>query len=166
MIRRSTIPHRLTSAEIILRALISCGLVLLLFGLRSVNPASVSAFQLQTSCGVITGLPCIFCGGTRAMHYLLRGEFARALYFNWLAFPVLLVVLAVIAVCLAELLMQRRLAEASFTLNLTRGSVAWTGVALASLWLLQVSLAVSMNKRELLNPAGLLTREIPQLLSR
>ena len=61
-----------------------------LLALALVEPtAPPKWFPFATSCGAITGLPCIFCGMTRALHHLLHGEFGRALYFNWLSYPIL-----------------------------------------------------------------------------
>src|SRR5689334_24721080 len=55
------------------------------------NPPSWSAWvPFPTSCGAMTGLPCIFCGMTRALPYLLHGDVARAVYYNWLSIPLLL----------------------------------------------------------------------------
>src|SRR5256886_2837558 len=60
------------------------------FVLHFVDPVMAGSWApVRTSCGVITGLPCIFCGMTRALHLLLNGDFGGALYFNWLAFPFL-----------------------------------------------------------------------------
>jgi hypothetical protein len=59
--------------------------------LALINPVSASAWvPFPTSCGAVTGLPCIFCGMTRALHYLLHGDVARAAYYNWLSIPLLL----------------------------------------------------------------------------
>jgi hypothetical protein len=38
----------------------------------------------------LTGLPCPFCGGTRAARAILQGDFLLALYLNPLAFGVLI----------------------------------------------------------------------------
>ena len=106
----------------------------------------------QTSCGAITGLPCIFCGMTRALHHLLNGDIPRALYFNWLAFPLLATAVLFCLRCVVELCLGRRLRLPR--IPLTRWTVSAALAGLVLLWSLQVYLAVSQHKRELLNPAG------------
>ncbi len=50
----------------------------------------------------ISGLPCLFCGGTRAVCAILAGDPRAAVYLNVLAFPVLALVVGVICVFLIE----------------------------------------------------------------
>ena len=79
-----------------------------LFSLAFVQPGSLSHWSpFAVSCGAITGLPCIFCGTTRAIHQLLHGQFARVLYYNWLAFPILGGALALFLLHGLELLLDR-----------------------------------------------------------
>lgn len=121
--------------------------------LRSLPPGGLPHWvPWQTSCGAITGLPCIFCGMTRALHYLLNGNFPRALYFNWLAFPLLAAAVLFCLLCIVELCLGRRLRLPRIPLTRTTVSGALAGLVL--LWSLQVYLAVSQHKHELLNPAG------------
>ena len=124
--------------------------------LRSFTPSQLSAWiPFHTSCGAITGLPCLFCGTTRAMHHLLNGNFSAALYYNWLAFPILALALLLSALFLAELIVGKRL----LVMRRIRVSPRTLGFGFAivlSLWSLQVYLAVSQHKSELLNPSGLL----------
>ena len=44
-----------------------------------------------------SGLPCLFCGGTRAVRAILRGDLREAVYLNAIAFPALAIVAAQIA---------------------------------------------------------------------
>ena len=111
-------------------------------------------FPLATSCGAITGLPCIFCGITRAMHHLLHGEFALAFYFNWLAFPLLAAAGALYLLHALELFSARNLLAALPRPRLTRRSGGALAAGFVLLWGLQVYLAVSQDKTELLNPLG------------
>jgi Protein of unknown function (DUF2752) len=111
-------------------------------------------FPFATSCGAFTGLPCIFCGVTRGLHYLLHGEFGRALYFNWLAFPLVAGALALFLVHALELVLDRRLLACMPRVHLTRASLGALFAGLILLWCLQVYLAVSRHKTELLNPHG------------
>lgn len=154
MITVLKIAPQLTRAEVWARLAVSCGIAAALLGVRYVDPETVSWFPLRTSCGAFTGLPCIFCGTTRGLHYLLNGDFTRAFYFNWLAFPVVAVGVAAVVAAVAEIAAQRRLVAARFTFRATPTSIAWTGGSLAALWLLQVSIAISLHKHELLNPTG------------
>jgi hypothetical protein len=127
----------------------------LLLTLAVINPASWSDWVLfPTSCGAVTGLPCIFCGMTRGLHYLLQGDVGRAVYYNWLCIPFLL------GTCL--LLICNGL-ELAFGVNLIAKlprprstPAAWASYAtvLVVLWVFQVYLAVSQHKTELLNPRG------------
>lgn len=137
------------------RLVVLVSLILLLFGLSSFEPVTITGWlPLRASCGAITGLPCIFCGMTRALHFALRGEFERALYFNWLAFPALLGVIGLTALLSAEILLQQRVIEWRFRLRLTRSRLLGIFIALFALWTLQACLAVSQHKKELLNPNG------------
>jgi hypothetical protein len=65
-------------------------LVLSLSLLKSLNP-SLPALP----CGFksLTGLPCLFCGGTRSACAALRGDFAYSLYLNALSIPLLAFIL-------------------------------------------------------------------------
>jgi len=63
-------------------------------------------------CGfhAMTGLPCLFCGGTRAAGAILHGQWKAALYLNGLAFPAVLALGVIVAVLLVEALGGRCLA--------------------------------------------------------
>ena len=111
-------------------------------------------FPFPTSCGAITGLPCIFCGTTRALHHLLHADFGRALYYNWLAFPLVVGAFALIAVNALEVLLDRNFLARVPRVRLTRASFSGLAAGLVLLWCLQVYLAVSQHKSELLNPNG------------
>ena len=102
----------------------------------------------QTSCGAITGLPCLFC----ALQFLLNGNFARAIYFNWLAIPLVAAAALFWLLWAVELCLGRRVQLPR--IPLTRSTVTGAFVGLGLLWSLQVYLAVSLHKHELLNPAG------------
>ena len=128
-----------------------------LFSLAFVQPGSLSHWSpFAVSCGAITGLPCIFCGTTRAIHQLLHGQFARALYYNWLAFPILGGALALFLLHGLELLLDRDFLGRLPRPRPTRGSLGGLAAGLLLLWCLQVYLAVSQHKAELLNPRGVL----------
>jgi hypothetical protein len=130
----------------------------ILAGLRLIDPEASTWFPLRTSCGAISGLPCLFCGTTRAMHHLLNGEFARAIYFNWLAVPIFFAALTLMLLFTAEAAMGRRVLRYSFSFRLTSRRLAAISGAIAALWVLQITLAISLHKHELLNPNGPLYR--------
>jgi uncharacterized protein DUF2752 len=126
-----------------------------LAALTFVEPGSLPQwFPFAASCGAITGLPCIFCGTTRALHHLLHGEFGRALYYNWLAFPLLAAALTLFLVNALELLLGRNLLSRLPRVRLAGASLGGLFAGLVLLWCLQVYLAVSQHKTELLNPNG------------
>ncbi len=119
--------------------------------LRALPPASFG--WLRPTCGAVTGLPCIFCGTTRALHHLLAGDFSRALYFNWLAFPVALAGLLLGFKLALELALRRQLSLGG-NFRLTPRQLAGGLAGLVALWIFQVALALAGGKHELLNPAG------------
>src|SRR5436853_2457890 len=106
------------------------------------------------SCSAITGLPCIFCGMTRALHLLLNGDFSGAIYFNWLAFPFLGAIIFLFALFAIEIAKRRVIWRLSMVLRVTRWRLTVFGLGLLLLWTLQTYLAVSQQKHELLNTHG------------
>ncbi len=130
-------------------------LAAVLVGLALVPPKTFpQTWIFPTSCGAVTGLPCIFCGTTRALHYLLQGDLGRALYFNWLAYPLLLAALLLALTTFLELVCARNLLARLPRPRLTRTLLGSLAVGFVGLWVLQVYLAVSQHKSELLNPDG------------
>ncbi|HEX8679137.1 MAG TPA: DUF2752 domain-containing protein [Chthoniobacterales bacterium] len=126
------------------------------FGLRAVEPGTPGWLPVRTSCGAISGLPCLFCGMTRAMHHLLNAEFGRALYLNWLVLPLAVAGFVMSAKLAAEITLGRRFSLALPRVSLTPRSTAAALVMLFALWAVQASLAIAFRKHELLNPNGLL----------
>lgn len=123
--------------------------------LRAVAPGRLPEWlPFATACGAITGLPCIFCGTTRAIHFLLNGNFQRALYFNWLAFPLVAGAASLTFLMATELLFGRRLLTRLPQVRLRARTVGGLIAGLFLLWGVQVYLAVSQHKQELLNPTG------------
>jgi phosphate/sulfate permease len=135
-------------------AFILCASVALLLG-RWIDPVVAGSWlPFHASCGAITGLPCIFCGVTRALHLLLNGDFVGAIYFNWLAFPLLAVLIFLIALFAIEMAQRRVIWRLSVVLSMTRRRLTVLGLGLLLLWTLQAYLAVSQHKHELLNSHG------------
>jgi len=91
---------------------------------------------------------------TRAVHCLLQGEFERALYYNWLAFPMVAGAVAIVGVNAVEIILNRNFFARIPPIRLTRISVSATAFCLVLIWCLQVYLAVSLHKTDLLNPNG------------
>lgn len=129
-------------------AAIACAAVML----RLFDPATMKPW-LSLSCGAATGVPCIFCGTTRALHCLLNREVSRALYFNWIAFPVAALALLFAVVAAWELQSRKRVVRLTPVRVTPRGIVIML-LTLTLTWILQVALAVSQHKSELLNPRG------------
>jgi hypothetical protein len=145
----------LSSGQRTQRLLAIAFLAVSVFMMRSIDPVvTISWLPVHASCNAITGLPCIFCGLTRALHLLLNGNIARALYFNWLAFPILAAIAFLIALFLVEIALKRSILNLRLVAPITARQVAVVGGALVALWILQVYLAVSQHKQELLNPSG------------
>jgi len=145
----------LRASEQKLRAVCIGAAVLSFVGLRFFEPSHIPAWlPIHPSCGAITGLPCLFCGLTRAIHHLLQGNFAAALYYNWLALPISAGAVLLAAIFTAELIANKKMLQIHVRFCFTPRSVAIAGAVLLSLWLLQVYLAISQDKRELLNPSG------------
>lgn len=57
----------------------------------------------------VTGLPCGFCGGTRAVRSLVAGDWDRAIYMNPLAVVVVLVGVPVFLLLIVEAVRGRRI---------------------------------------------------------
>ena len=123
--------------------------------LRWIDPVVAGNWlPFHPSCGAITGLPCIFCGMTRALHLLLNGNFVGAIYFNWLAFPFLGAIIFLIALFAIEIAKRRVILRSSVILSMTRRRLKVFGLGVLLLWTLQAYLAVSQHQHELLNSRG------------
>src|SRR5437762_4289029 len=140
--------------HLVIRRAFVLGATAVLLILRWIDPVVAGRWlPFHTSCGAITGLPCIFCGMTRALHLLLNGNFVGAIYFNWLAFPFLAAVIFLIALFAIEIARRRVIWRSSVVLSMTQRLTAF-GLGVLLLWTLQAYLAVSQHKHELLNSRG------------
>ena len=88
------------------------------------------------------------------MHHLLNGEVSRAIYFNWLALPILFSAILLMLMFSIEAALGRRVLQRRISFHLTSRQCAVIAGGLVALWLLQITLAVSFRKQELLNPSG------------
>lgn len=89
------------------------GLLLSLTFIAFIRPQLTPTFLPKMPCGLraITGLPCPFCGGTRAIRALLNGEWWRAIYLNTMAILALFIFVGVIGILLIEAGKARRLVD-------------------------------------------------------
>jgi len=104
-------------------------------------------------CGfhAMSGLPCLFCGGTRAASAILHGNLQAALYFNALAFPALALVAAASLVLLVEAAAARPLAPWEACLNCV-GRIAPVLVLPAlAWWMVHLYFALRTPKPELVD---------------
>src|SRR5438132_6270866 len=119
------------------------GATAVLLILRWMDPVIAGRWlPFHASCGAIIGLPCIFCGMTRALHLLLNGDFAGAIYFNWLAFPFVAVLVFLIALFAIEMARRRVIWRLRVVLPMTRRRLTVLGLGLVLLWTLQAYVAV------------------------
>lgn len=148
-------PRELSRAERKLRLLVLAALAGGAWLARAVDPVSAGGWlPFRTSCGAVTGLPCLFCGGTRALHLLLRGDFAGAIYYNWLVFPLAFAAVAIALMFALELQLARPLVAWKTRVRVSPARLSAAFTVVLALWAMQIYLAVSQHKRELLNPAG------------
>lgn len=117
--------------------------------LKSLNP---SLPALPCGFKALTGLPCLFCGGTRSASAALRGDFASSLYLNALSIPILSALFILTLASAAEIARNRPLADWH---SLSRAFLKlWPAVLLLLLawWTFHLIAALRTPKPELLNP--------------
>jgi len=86
-----------------LRAGLSAGLVLLLVAVAlSARIPHPPALTMPCGFHALTGLPCLFCGGTRAVRAVLSGQWELALYLNPIAYPAVLAALLLASLFFCE----------------------------------------------------------------
>ena len=122
--------------------------LLVLLGLRI--PRSAGPF-LPCGFHAMSGLPCLFCGGTRAVRAILHGDLGAALYLNALAFPSLALVAAGFVVLLVEAAAARPLAPwEAICRRLNRSALVLILPALAW-WMVHLYFALRTPKPELVD---------------
>ena len=125
--------------------------ILLAAGFLSLSRPEAGTIRPFIPCGfhAITGLPCLFCGGTRAMRAILHGDPSEALYLNTLAFPALAFAAAAFVLLLIEAAAGRPLARREFLhRRLIRLAPALILLALAW-WVFHILMALRTPKPEL-----------------
>jgi hypothetical protein len=108
-------------------------------------PAVPCGFQ------ALTGLPCLFCGGTRSACAALQGDLAYSLYLNPLSLPILFSLLLIALISAAEILRGYNLADwQAFSKPLIKFPPLLL-VLLLTLWTLHIITALRTPKPELLD---------------
>ncbi len=134
-----------------LRAAIGCLLAAGLAFVAFCGPSAPRPLVLPCGLHAMTGLPCPFCGGTRAARAALGGDWSRALYLNALAFPALLLVACAAATLLLEAGTSRRIVPWDAVLR----KISLWGPMLVVLaiiwWIPHLVLALRTPKPELVN---------------
>lgn len=113
----------------------------------------------------ITGLPCLFCGGTRSVRAVLHGEFALAAYLNPIGFLALGAGAALLLVLLLEAARGSALADWDNLLRRITKNAPLIFVVAAALWLAHVVAALRTPKPELVNLANPFARAVKSALS-
>jgi succinate dehydrogenase hydrophobic anchor subunit len=124
-------------------------LLLSLSLLKSLNP---SLPALPCGFKALTGLPCLFCGGTRSACAALRGDFASSLYLNALSIPLLAFILLLAFTSALEIARGRPFANWQ---SLSKPFLKlWPALILLLLvlWAVHLIAALRTPKPELLNP--------------
>lgn len=124
-------------------------LLLSLSLLKSLNP---SLPALPCGFKALTGLPCLFCGGTRSACAALRGDFASSLYLNALSIPLLAFILLLVFASALEIARGRPFANWQ---SLSKPFLKlWPALILLLLvwWTVHLVSALRTPKPELLNP--------------
>ena len=105
------------------------------------------------TCGfyAASGLPCLFCGGTRAARAILHGDLHSALYLNALAFPALAAIAGAFVALILEAATGRPLALRIILFRkLNRFVPPLIALALAW-WVFHIYTALRTPKPELVN---------------
>lgn len=140
--------NRLTPQGRWLRLGLAAAILLALVGLSM--PCPVRPF-LPCGFHAVSGLPCLFCGGTRAARAILHGDLRTAIYLNLLAFPALAFVAAAWVVLVVEAVAARSLAPwEAVVRRLSRLAPAFILSAVVW-WGVHIYLALRTPKPELVN---------------
>lgn len=125
--------------------------ILLVLGFVALPPAGRHPPFLICGFHAASGLPCLFCGGTRAARAILHGDLHAAVYFNALAFPALALVAGAFVVLLVEAATGRPLASRQILLrHLNRFVPVLIALALAW-WVFHIYTALRTPKPELVD---------------
>ena len=113
-----------------------------------------------------TGLPCPFCGGTRATQALLRGDLARALYLNAAALPAVVTFVTAALVLGWEAMRGRAVGDWDALLRRLRSLLPIMAALLCIYWLVHLMNALRGPKSELVDLENPIARTIHKRFSR
>ena len=136
-------------------------LLLALLLLKSLNP---SLPALPCGFKALTGLPCLFCGGTRSACAALRGDFFYSLYLNALSIPLLGFILLLALASALEIARGRAFADWR---SLSKPFLKlWPALILLLLawWAVHLVSALRTPKPELLNPDNPIANRLLRLI--
>jgi hypothetical protein len=142
--------HLLNLRDGLIRATVVLA-VTLAFALLILKIHSFPVPSLPCGFKSVTGLPCVFCGGTRSACAVLEGDLAHALYLNPLSIAVLSLGFIAAMICVAEILLGQALADWSRVWKNTHKIVPIILLLLAFCWVAQVRSALQKPKLELLD---------------
>jgi Protein of unknown function (DUF2752) len=144
------------------RAVTAAFIVVLLVGLALLPLAPPLVFPGLPTCAFksATGLPCPFCGGTRAAQALLRGELSRAVYLNVAALPAVIAFLAAALVLGWEALRGRSLADWNALSRRLRPLAPIVIGLLCAYWLIHLADALHGPKPELVDLRNPIARAV------
>jgi hypothetical protein len=134
------------------------GAFLLGAGIVLVEPAVLSFPKPACGFRSLTGLPCAFCGGTRAAAALAAGDAAGALRMNALVFPLALGVVAVTCLSLFEAWRARPVLDWGALAKRGKVLAPWLVVLLILWWMPHVVMALRDTGSGLANPGHPLVR--------
>lgn len=100
------IPARARAIRVLVALVVAGGFAFV----AAFDPARGAPFpRLDCAFHAASGLPCLFCGATRACHAALNGDIPQAMALNSVALPVIFIVGFLAALLLAEALTGRTL---------------------------------------------------------
>lgn len=153
----------LTSRQRLLRVvLLACAaLAVCLPVLKNLLPSIPS---LPCGFKALTGLPCLFCGGTRAATAALHGDFEYSFYLNALSIPVLFAIMLLASVCAWEILRGRPIAHWHTISQPCIKFLPLVLVLLLAWWSLHMVSALRTPKPELVDPNKPIASRLRSLL--
>ena len=134
------------------RAGLAAGLAAV-FAIVIALPPLLKAPSLAWPCGFhfLTGLPCLFCGGTRAVRALGHGQWELAAYLNPLAFPAAALGLLLVGLLALEAATGRRAIRwEAWLVKFQRWAPLLLALAFAW-WLPHILMALEKPKSELVD---------------
>ena len=151
------------------RAIAAAVIVAMLAGAAVLPLAPPSRFSSGLPTCVLksaTGLPCPFCGGTRATQALLRGDLGRALYLNAAALPAVVTFVTAALVLGWEAMRGRAVGDWDALVRRLRSLLPIMAALLCIYWLVHLMNALRGPKSELVDLENPIARTIQKRFSR